>query len=300
MKKGLFLLCVAGIAYFLYSSAIWYLTDGFSLGKIRSNLKFSSKWEVVNPAREAIVPLLSQNFYYLGRGSQMYVFESEDKQLILKFFRHNRYRLASITHSITSPIFLADMQSQKRKAKQAKLNALFQSCKIGYEELHEESGLLYLHLNKTRNLKTSITLYDKLKRAYTIPIDDYEFILQKHGEHIYPYLTRLIDQGKTKEAEAALTDLIFLLTSRLNKGIIDHDAVIHKNSGFLANKALFLDVGEFSKAECKDLKEELWHTTRDLRSWLQEKDPALALTFEKIIIIYQSGYRRLPSPVALD
>jgi hypothetical protein len=289
MKKIVAFFLILGTGYALFSMAIWHLTDGFSIANIRSDLVFSPQWEVVNPPLEETLPLLAQDFYYLGRGSQCYVFESEDKQLVLKFFRHSRYRLPKITGYIACPTFLGEIQNQKREAKQRKLDALFQSCKIAYEELQDETGLLYLHLNKSAHLNKTVILYDKLKRAHPIHIDDYEFIIQKHGEQIYPYLFRLLAQGKKSEAKEALEDLALLLCSRLNKGIADHDAVIHKNAGFRANKALFLDVGEFSKERCNNPGYEVWQATGQLRRWLQEKDPELADYFGNIVQSLASG-----------
>jgi hypothetical protein len=270
------LLLIAGCLFALFVFSVWYLNDGFSLAKIQSDRTFSMEWEVRKAPLEAIHALLDQPFFYIGKGSQCYVFESEDKQLVLKFFRQDRYRLSKITEYFTCPAFLKDIQQQKKIVKEKKREALFRSCKIAYEDMQEETGLIYLHLNKSYDLKKSVVLHDKLKRSYPIRIDDYEFILQKHGEHIFPYLARLLEQGKKKAAQEALESLVALLSSRLQKGIIDHDPVIHKNSGFRNNQALFLDIGEFEKQTCDNPQEEILEATQQLRLWLQEKDQELA------------------------
>ena len=254
---------------------------------------------MTNPPPEEIGSLLDQNFYYMGKGSQCFVFESEDKQSVLKFFRLNRYRVPKITQLLSFPAFLHSIQQEKQERKQYKLDALFHSCKIAFEELHEESGLLYLHLNKTSHINKKITLYDRLKRTYTINSDEYAFLIQKRGEQDYPYLTHLLEKGKKKEAQEALSHLASILSNRLRKGIADHDPVIQKNSGFRGNKALFLDVGEFAHEPCADPKQELWHMTEELRSWLNLHDADLASDFENQLTLFSQNVHtyRQPPPV---
>ena len=100
---------------------------------------------------------------------------------------------------------------------------------------------------------------------------------------IFPYLSALIDKGKKKEAKEALDSLVDLLRSRLQKGIIDHDPVIHKNSGFRNNQALFLDIGEFERQLCKNPQDEILGATRELHLWLQEQDQELAAHLTRTI-----------------
>jgi hypothetical protein len=67
----------------------------------------------------------------------------------------------------------------------------------------------------------------------------------------------------------------------MDKGIVDHDAVIEKNSGFVDKKAFFLDIGGFSKENSPLPSSELTHTTAHLLNWLERCDPELALFFKK-------------------
>ncbi|MCH9625843.1 MAG: hypothetical protein S4CHLAM123_10250 [Chlamydiales bacterium] len=285
MKKafGLSLLLV-GASYCLFFIATWRLSDGFRIKKIQSDLTFNPKWEVKTPPLHSIQKILSQNFYYIGKGSQCYVFESEDKDFVLKFFRQTRYHLPKLAKRITEPTFLTDIQNTKLLAKQQKLDKLFSSCKIAFEQLQEESGLIYLHLNKTDNLHLSLTLFDTLKRPFTISLDQYEFVIQQRGIHLYPYLSHLIKKKKKEQTKAALSDLASLLACRLRKGIYDHDSVIHKNSGFRASKPLFLDIGSFSQGmPPKTLYPILKTEMSKLRDWLAKEDLELAYHLDCIL-----------------
>ena len=273
---GAFLL-LAG--YALFSTALWRLTDGFDLSHIQSDLKYSLRREASCPNEEAIQDLLKQNFYYIGKGSQCYVFESEDHDVVLKFFRFSRYRLHSLACYITAPTFLTDILKRRQREKEHKLNALFVSCQLANQELRKETQILYLHLNKTDHLKQTVILYDKLKRPFPIAIDAYEFLIQKKGEQIYPYLTRLLEQGKKQEAQEALAHLTSIIHTCLQKGIIDNDAMIHKNLGFRNQKAFFLDIGGFEREPPANPEHILWQTTKRLRTWLNIHDPELATHF---------------------
>lgn len=294
MKKVLITLFFFCVGFVFFWIATWRLNDGFSIHKIQSDLSYSPKREVISPSNDTVHELLSQNFYYLGKGSQCYVFESEDKDLVLKFFRYPRYRLPKLAKALSLPPFLEEIQNKRETEKQQKLEKLFRSCKIAYEELHHETGLLYLHLNKTDHLKQRVVIYDKLKRAYPIEIDNYEFMIQKKGEQIFPYLNRLLEKGRREEARKALYDLCKLISHRYQLGISDQDAVIHKNSGFRGGRAMFLDVGGFSKVSSKDPGSETVKITAKLQEWLREKDPQLARFFEGVMEQQEIG-RRFPT-----
>ncbi len=273
--------------YFLFLAGIGNLVDGFDVGKISSDLECSPSREVVSPPHSQIRKILSQNFYYLGKGSQCYVFESEDGQYVLKFFRYPRYRFPWFAKHLSLPPFLSAIQNEHLKTKKKKLNALLKSCKLAYLELREESGLIFIHLNKSTYLDQRIFLYDSLKRVNSVNIDNYEFLIQKKTELLYPYLARLIREGKETEAKEALSDLVTIIIHRFQKGIADNDAVIHKNSGFRNGKAQYLDVGQFIKdPKMKNrsvYQVEAKKITKTLRLWLEENDPKLAQFFEEIL-----------------
>lgn len=283
MRKIFVIVLVLGMGYALFAAALWRLTDGFRLAHIQSDAAFSLRWEITGQDEAMAKDLLAQKFYYIGKGSQCYVFESTDHDVVLKLFRYPRYRLHPIARYITAPAFVAEIQNARAAVKQQKLDDLFTSCMLAYQELHEETGLVYLHLNKTDHLKQTVVLHDKLRRAYPIAIDDYEFVIQKKGEQIFPYLTRLLIQNKKQEARQALGDLAALLHRRVQKGIEDYDAVIHKNSGFRGQKALFLDVGGFARSAPPNAQEILWRTTKKLRAWLNAQDLQLAEYFEQAL-----------------
>lgn len=257
-------LLVAGTSGFY--AAVHYLSDGFHVSKISATLPVSTA-ELPVPIKE----ILSENFFYLGKGSQFYVFESEDGKYVLKFFRMNRYKPIRLPAQLPLPSFLEVIQTLRLNKKEMGLSSLHQSCLLAEQKLREETGLVYLHINKTLSDAQTV-VHDPLRRPHSLAIDHYPFLIQKKAEPALSYLSHLLEQGKRKEAEMALADLSALIARRCQKGIKDDDPEIYKNAGFLEGRALFIDVGQFSedsslKSPTKQLAE-VEKTTRKLRDWL--------------------------------
>ncbi len=153
-------------------------TDGFTLLKIRSTLMANPKWEIAETFPQEISPLLSQKFLYLDSGGQCYAFASEDGKVVIKFFKHHLRRLPWLIAHIPLPSKYAALREKQKIKRLSKLDRDFTSYKIAYERLREESGLLYLHLNKTKHLNLYVTIVDKLGIAHYLDLNDLEFIVQ--------------------------------------------------------------------------------------------------------------------------
>ncbi|MEZ5314634.1 MAG: hypothetical protein R3E91_00230 [Chlamydiales bacterium] len=262
------------IVSLLFGVGFWYLSDGFSVNKIRIPFSFNPDWEVettLSPVE--IRRLLSQTFNYLGKGSHAFIFVSEDQQYILKFFRFSRYSLEPIQKIFPLPKDLAAIQSQNIKEKALSQNNFCMSCKLAYEYLKEECQIIYLHLNKTTYLKQNLTLYDNLKRSISIPIDHYAFVVQRRGKQIYPYLDELLKERKTQQIQNAFISLSSLLNKQIAKGLVNNCTDIDKNIGFFKGKAMFFDVGQFNQmTEDYDVKKSI----DKLLIWLNKRDSKLA------------------------
>lgn len=289
-RKHLYALLLLLGLFCLYSPCCYWLADRFSLSNISSSLTDNPAWEIPPPTdneRQRISTCLEQPFTYLGKGSQCYVFESADKEWVLKFFRHERYRFPTWVTFLSLPPFLKVIQEERILEKQRKQELLFESCMLAYQELREESGLLFLHLNKTPFFEKNVTIKDKLGRKFSIEIDQYAYLIQKKGALLYPSLEEWMERGEVERAKNALSDLVILLEKRYEKGIVDHDAVISKNAGFLDDKPIYFDIGQFGKDDTiKDAQisyEETKKITRKLRSWIAENYPDLVSQLDQEI-----------------
>ncbi|HSX11975.1 MAG TPA: hypothetical protein VLF61_00600 [Rhabdochlamydiaceae bacterium] len=246
-------------------------TDGFALYKIGFSQAFNPAWDTdMTLSEEELKEIFNQPFDYLAKGAQTYAFVSRDGRYVIKFFRYlNKY---------ATPLEFLPLESVRKTAakRKGKLQKDFSSYKIAFEQMKEETGLLYLHLNPTRHLKRSITLYDKMKPQYKLSLDEFGFILQKRAAPFYPTLTNWIEENKTEEAKQALTALVHLIAKRCVLGIFDKDPDLATNFGFLEETPIQFDIGRFKVDEAQKNLQALPKILKPLEIWLSQKAPELA------------------------
>jgi hypothetical protein len=216
--------------HFAYHSKVL----GFSVAKITSDFTYQPEWDVAAPTEEeqkSLDKIFSQPFYYLGAGSQSYAFVSEDGKSVIKFFRMKH----QILH--LKDFWVGD-RSQERKEK---LFSIYNAHKLAFEEMKEDAGLIYLHLNKTKHLNKKVKLIDRLHRSYTVDLDKVEFVIQERAELIFDRLKRLTKNRQ--EFNVALTEVMHMVHRRIQSGIADHDKAVSHNFGFVGNRAIQLDIG---------------------------------------------------------
>jgi hypothetical protein len=241
-----------------------HATDGFTILRIQADLPLAK-------AEEKDLSMLDQKFFYKTKGAQSYVFVSQDEKYVLKFFKFHHLRL--------SPMFVhlpLTMIQDKKEIKAQELSRAFDSFRIAYENLPEETGLVYLHLNKTSELKKRITIVDKLNIAHQIPADDFAFVLQRRADPIASTLQRYMETKGLEAAKSALDSLCVLIQTRKHKGIADLDANFSKNFGFVEGQAIQIDCGRFTRTE-----EAYPIKAGGLQSWLNENYPELGSYFEQ-------------------
>jgi hypothetical protein len=286
LLKTLILLAAVGS---IYGAKRFYekRTDGFSIARIRSHLPYNPIWEQPIPSSLALDSILNQKFHYLGSGGQCFVFSSEDQQFVIKFFK--QHTIGHLLWIRKLPLSSSFKQNHFKKISrcEGKLFRDFNSYKIAFEDLKEESGLLFLHLTKTDWLKKKITLVDKLGIAHVAHLDDYEFILQKKAEPFKSHLKKLIANDNILEAAAVLKNVLTLVRLRYQKGILDEDPRLYNNIGFLDGKALFIDAGRFKKdpkkADPQFYLAEMPLFTSRLKNWLELKYPVLVPYFDNLL-----------------
>lgn len=257
-------------------------TDGFAHYKILSDLAFNPEWVPHNSADEPpdLLKILDQPFYYLAKGAQSYVFASEDGQTVIKFFRIYHMSPPLWMRVLSFPHMLQPLKIRKIIAKRNELNKDFQSYKIAFEEMKEETGLLYLHLNKSSHLKKHLKIYDKIGIAYDLDMDKMEFLVQKKAKLVFPAINSLMKTEGQDAAKEAIGSLVQLLLSRCQKGIFDKDPDLNTNFGFLDRRPIQIDIGRFChEVEPKTASmhaQEILRITDNFRQWLEANHPPLA------------------------
>lgn len=218
-------------------------THGFRLGKMALDLYSNPAWDVAPPNEETLATvqqMLSRPLRYLNHGAQSYVFETEDKQFIIKLFRYDQrvhpWREWFRTHLFGKP---------KRLRHDAKIHRLFTACKIAYEQAPDLTGLYYVHLNQTRELLPTARLIDRLGRSYDLDMNRYRFAIQHRARPFREVVQEAIDSGDSSKCERLLASFASLLNERGLRQIRNSDTKVAPNFGFWGEQAIEWDFGNY-------------------------------------------------------
>jgi hypothetical protein len=228
------------------------VTCGFKLSKMKLQIPNRPEWDIVTDlSSEQLQSILSQPYVYLNRGAQCYVFESLDHKYVIKFFRYDR---------------------AKNKSFQEKLERLFSACLLGFSLAKEETGVLFLHLNQTKDLYPVLHAKGPIGQTLQIPLDRYRFALQKKVEPFEQALLNAYKSHDPDEMKRKIDSLLSLLESRISKGIYNSDPSLFRNFGFLGDQAIEIDFGNYSQTKISKEKEIARYTNR-LKGWLVKNAP---------------------------
>jgi hypothetical protein len=209
-----------------------------------------------NEARQA----LNQKYTYLSYGGQMTVFESEDHRYVMKFFNPRSVIKEGWFHEWSK---LKRMNSLKwiiytHFQRETRLQKYFKRYEMAFKDLREETGVVYVHLDPTTCLSQNLEIVDREGKSHRLSLDNYPFVLQKKVELTMTHIGRLLGEGKTEQARAAVKQIYDLFYSRAKKGYTDRLQTLHKNYGFIDGHAVQLDVGRIrfdEKIEAQPLKD---------------------------------------------
>jgi hypothetical protein len=256
------ILCSLACILWIWNWAYHNKTIGFSVKKITSNFAYNPDWVIPEPQGQEFDQLQSifhQKFKYLASGSQSYAFVSEDGKYVIKFFR--------MKHLI--PSIRDYLKPGRLEHRRQNLISIFGAHKLAYDELREDSGLVYLHLNKTQHLNTKLKATDRLGRSYEVDLDKTEFVVQKKAELIFDRLKKLLDKGDRAGADKAIASMLQMIKRQLDMKIVDQDKAVRNNYGFIGDQPVHLDIGRLYRGEKpKDYD----RVIERINKWLHEND----------------------------
>lgn len=278
------LIWVCLLAAVIYGSGRLYyrLTGGFMESNITYNLPYDSRWDV-RPLKEdeksTVDHALSQKYRYLGKGCQSYVFASEEGNYVLKFFKYQRFRPQAWLEYVSFIPAVDQYRMKKAEKKRKKLENVFFSWKIAFEDLKDETGVVFVHINKSHDLNKNVIIYDKIGLEHTINLDNMEFLLQKKADMLCPTINELMEKGNGEKAKQLLTNLMDLIVSEYKRGLADNDNALMQNTGVINGMPVHIDVGQFIKnSSLKNpeiYSQELFNKTYKFRLWLRKHHPEL-------------------------
>ncbi len=269
--------------------------EGFSCDKILSPFAYDPLWEtspLSEEKRQEVLSILGQKFTYLGAGRQCFVFVSEDGKYVLKFLNHERFFVPAWVKRIPLPDSLETFRRGKIERRHARIEAFFTSFHIGYHRLKEESGMVYLQLNRSHTFSQKVKVVDPIGYTHSVDLNETEFILQKRAEGIYPTLK--VCANEEIAWKKTLNSYLDLLENRAKKGIVDDDLNMD-NIGFLGDKAVLIDTGRLfldpSLKRPDRFADELQKSSKFLMKKLREEFPDMASYLQEEIQKKIESYR---------
>ncbi|BBI17663.1 hypothetical protein [Neochlamydia sp. S13] len=228
------------------------MTDDFRLSNISYNMPYRHEWEVPSLPKEEqqqLDNILDQKFYYVGKGAQSYAFKSADDKYILKFFKFKHLK-PSVFISLIPPIGpLKVYKDKQRERKHRLLNSVFDGYRLAYNIHAHESGLIYIHLNKSVNLHKIVAVKDKIGIERQVDLDQVPFILQEKANTTRAEMMTLMGAQDMSGVKKRIQQIFDLYLLEYNKGIYDRDHGVMHNTGFVQDRAIHLDVGKLTKDE---------------------------------------------------
>jgi hypothetical protein len=283
-------------------------THGFCLQKIQADdLKANLCWEIspLSPeTSQTIDTLLLQPYSLIGAGSECFVFLSADQTTVLKLFKleiaryiyirkglfseDHRHLAGTLSDHPLTQIALPQPLNQVIKRilgiREFRIGQTFNSVTLAYNNLKEETGLLYLHLNPTHHFQKKLTLYDASGIGHQIDLDQTRFCLQKRAIPLEKHFTLLKKQNLRAKAQQSIDSLIQMIMSRCKKGFADRD-LLNRNFGFIETQAIEIDCGSFLKnpqmTEPSVCKQEIFYATLELKEWFKKNYPEMVDYLEK-------------------
>jgi len=244
MKRILFFLMV--VTSFLSIPAIAKrYTYGFRVAKMRLEFPHHAEWEI--EPNQQVNEILNQPFYFLDKGAQCFVFESKDGEYVIKLFRYDH------------------------PPKDEKIIDLFNACKMAYDQLRYETGLVYIHLNPTPMNLPLLHCKDAIGRSYKFDLNQMRFALQKKAKDFRETLVEA--KQNPEQMQKRIDELLALLQARTAKGVINVDSQLSRNFGFLENQAIEFDFGNFRYSSSFNQKREIKRFSNRLRRWLRRMAP---------------------------
>ncbi len=270
--KSISLVALLGTFLLLGWYAYFEMQDGFLISNIVLQEPFVSPIDsVCSKNSNEIQKALLQPYIYSTKGRQFYCFISQDRKYMLKFFKCQRLELAFYHR-----IFCSEKSVKEKIAyRKDRQKRLVESCILASQNIPEETGVLYAHLNTTDTLNTIVQINDKLGFTHKIHLDRVPFILQYAGKPIVKELLTLLKEKKMDLLNKRALQVVELFIRRAKKGVFDVDQgfILRDNIGFLDDAAIHLDIGTFYEDTQdnakKHLKEE-FEAIAPLREWLKE------------------------------
>ena len=221
--------------------------------------------------------ILVQPFRFLGKGGQVYAFESEDGQWVLKLLRFKSLRSRLKNRVISWLPFMGDWEKNFVARRERKFAALFEGYSAAFRLNRETSGLVLLHFHPTQGEFGEVDLYDNEGVRHRLNLDTSVFIVQKKGRPVNEIIDEKMALGDVEGAAGLLQRLLEAHSEGYAKGLYDKDYGLIHNFGFIDDRPLHIDLGKVvydeRMKEASYQKADLERVMGRLKEWLVRHHP---------------------------
>lgn len=247
---GSFLLLVAVSygAFSLYED----LTGDFRLVNIDFDMPhdFTLDVPIASEVKKEVDQLLKEKFTWLGHGHQVFAFKSRDSKYALKIFKFKRLKPSKIRQWMMHIPGLEAYAEKQEALRIRRLEKLFVGYHLGYMLDPEHTGLLFVHLNKTKGeFEHQVKVKDRLGISHHVDLDEAFFAIQELGKTTKATFDDLLSRGDVERVKFLIHQLFNMYLAEYQKGIVDMDHNIVHNTGFIGDRPIRLDLGQLHYSE---------------------------------------------------
>lgn len=278
LKKvfSFFVLCllVGGICKWWH-----FYTGGFKSSKIEPPQNSRAPVAEIPHLSEDDKKIFDQEFHFLDKGCQVYVFESLDKKYVIKFIRYHKYEPHFWMKLISCQKNGREIKEKYKQAKKLRLGQVYESYLASYEKLFPITKTPYVHLGTTDYLKKKLIVKDKWGVKYFFDLDRMHYVVQKKAKKFKPELLFLY-KNDLNGAKGLIDQYFDLIKFRSLRSIRDFDhSGYFRNKGIIEGKIVDMDLGGYKKSDLAPndiVKLEVAKFSLKVVKWAEKNTPLLA------------------------
>lgn len=292
------LLCGVGLFVLLFAAYIAYLhylqprekkTEGDKLqSKIAAFALDDPHWQVPisKEMQELVNDAVKEPLTFLGKGKQCMAFATYDGKYVFKFLLRKPLIVKPRFRNLPDYFPYTLIKDYKVQKREERIQNLYSSFLVSYNTIPDQTGIICVHLNGTKNLFRRIMCIDDDGNPCEFDLDSTQFVVQKRARHVKNVIVELMWHQKVDEAKRCIDQIFQMLYTTAKKGVLDVDQGLIRNNniGLLDDGAIYIDTGKLrastkiqkKRAFIADLKR-----IKPLNVWLKRNYPELANYFEK-------------------
>lgn len=247
MRRWLLKFFFIALTIFAFGRGYYLLTDDFRMGNVIFDLPQDPQWTtppLTADEQSKVDKILSQEFYYIGKGAQSYAFGSEDGRYVLKLFKLKHMKPSFFVKMLPSLSVFDHYKTKYFERKKYLLDRLFAGYILAFQKNKEESGVIYVHLNKAQAHPKPLVIHDKVGLRHVVEPSQVYFVVQEKGTPTEAVLRNALDSGNIDLAKKRMHQIFDLYLTEYSKGLADKDLAVLRNTGFVGERPIHFDVGE--------------------------------------------------------